>query len=189
MTNALPARQQALELLKTHVKNENMLRHCLASEAVMRALAPRFNADAELWGLAGLLHDIDIEVINGDLSVHGAKAQTMLEAAGYPAELALAVKMHNEQAAGAKRADTFHKALAAAETIAGLITATTLVYPDKKLASVKTKSVVKRMNEKNFAASVNRGIIMECEQIGIPLAEFAEIAVGAMRQIAGELGL
>jgi predicted hydrolase (HD superfamily) len=70
-----------------------------------------------------------------------------------------------------------------------MIVATTLVYPDKKLASVKPKSVVKRMKQKTFAASVNRETILECEKIGIPLPEFAELAVDAMRQISDRIGL
>ena len=79
--------------------------------------------------------------------------------------------------------------MAAAETITGLIVATTLVYPDRKLTSVKPKSVVKRMKEKAFAASVSRENIIECENIGIPLNEFAELAIDAMKEIAPQLGL
>jgi len=108
---------------------------------------------------------------------------------GFPKDLIEAVKMHNETASGAKRTEKFHKALAASETITGLIVATALVYPDKKLASVKTSSILKRMKDKRFAASVNRQIIKECEDIGIPLEKFAEAALAAMRQIAGDLGL
>jgi predicted hydrolase (HD superfamily) len=104
-------------------------------------------------------------------------------------EIIDAIKMHNESAHGIKRSTVFQKALAACETITGLVTATTLVYPDKKLASVKPSSVVKRMKEKLFAASVDRDIIRECEAIGVPLPEFAEMAVTAMRGIAADLGL
>jgi len=189
MTINATDRDAALDLLRNHVKNENMLRHCLASEAVMRALAKRLGEDENLWGLAGLLHDVDVELTGADLSVHGTRAAELLRPAGYPEALIEAIAMHNEKASGKKREDRFHKALAAGETITGLITATTLVYPDKKLASIKTSSVVKRMKEKQFAASVDRDIIRECEQIGIPLPEFAELAIGAMRSIAPELGL
>ncbi|MBI5244810.1 MAG: HDIG domain-containing protein [Elusimicrobia bacterium] len=183
------SRDAAMSLLREHVKGENMIKHCLASEAVMRAAAKRLGEDEELWGLAGLLHDLDVELTHADLSVHGLKSVELLSEKGYPPELVEAVKMHNEVAHGQKRTDKFHKALAAGETITGLIVATTLVYPDKKLASVKPSSVVKRMKEKAFAASVDRDIIRECEQIGIPLPEFAELAVGAMRGISDQLGL
>lgn len=100
-----------------------------------------------------------------------------------------AIVMHNEMATGLARTNTFQHALAAGETITGLVTATTLVYPDKKLASVKAKSVTKRMKQKAFAASVKRENILECEEIGIPIAEFAELSVNAMREISDDLGL
>ena len=183
-------REKALELLKAHVKNENMIKHCLASEAVMRALAARLGADPALWGLAGLLHDIDVELTAGDLSRHTLEAERILREQGLPETLVEAVKLHNEAAhAGKKRSEAFHKALAAGETVTGLITATALVYPDRKLASVKASSVTKRMKDKRFAASVDRGIIMECEALGLKLDEFVELSLAAMRAIAGDLGL
>jgi putative nucleotidyltransferase with HDIG domain len=183
-------REQALALLKTHVKNENLIRHCLASEAVMRALAARLGADAALWGLAGLLHDIDAELTAGDLSRHTLEAGRILKENGLPESLTEAVKMHNEAAhGGKKRSEIFHKALAAGETVTGLITATALVYPDRKLSSVKASSVTKRMKDKRFAASVDRSVILECEQIGIPLEEFSTLCLEAMRGVAPELGL
>lgn len=180
-------REQALEVLNQYVKQESMLKHSLASEAVMRAIARRLNQDEEKWGLAGLLHDVDVEVTNA--LTHGQKAIEILTPLGLDAEVIDAISMHNECSAKAPRSTMFHFALAAGETITGLITATTLVYPDKKLASVKTKSVVKRMKEKNFAASVNRENIMECERIGIPINEFAELSINAMLEISDELGL
>ncbi|MFA6002443.1 MAG: HDIG domain-containing metalloprotein [Elusimicrobiota bacterium] len=189
MANAGIVRSEAWALLNEHVKNPNMIKHCLASEAVMRAAAKRLGQDEEVWGLAGLLHDLDVEITGADLTVHGLKAAEMLAARGVAPEIVDAVRMHNEKAHGQKRSTVFHKALAAAETITGLITATTLVYPDKKLASVKPSSVVKRMKEKAFAASVDREIIRECEPAGIPLPEFAQLAVDAMRAIAPDLGL
>jgi putative nucleotidyltransferase with HDIG domain len=182
-------RERALELLNEHVKNENMRKHCLASEAVLGALAERLGEDREKWAMAGLLHDIDIEITNADLNVHGMEAVKILEKEGVDPEIIDAVKMHNEQACGLKRSTRFQHALAAGETITGLVIATTLVYPDKKLASVKPKSVVKRMKEKAFARSVNRDIIRECEIVGVPLKEFAELSVGAMQSISDELGL
>jgi uncharacterized protein len=97
--------------------------------------------------------------------------------------------MHNEISSKEKRKTVFQHALAAGETITGLIIATTLVYPDKKIKSVKAKSIIKRMKEKAFAASVNREIIRECEDINIPLPEFAQIALSAMQEINETLGL
>ncbi|MBI5209861.1 MAG: HDIG domain-containing protein [Elusimicrobia bacterium] len=188
-TPSTTTREDALKLLRQHVKSEPMIRHCLASEAVLRALARRLGEDEEKWALAGLLHDVDVELTNADPAVHGAKAGELLRPSGVPEDVIEAIRMHNERSAGAKRSDRFHKALAAGETITGLVMATTLVYPDKKLASVKPSSVVKRMKEKLFAAKVDRDVIRECEAIGIPLADFAQLAVDAMRPIAAELGL
>lgn len=182
-------RDEAEELLKRHVKNERMLDHCYASEAVLGALARRLGRDEQKWGLAGLLHDIDSEVVGGDLSRHGIEAEKILAEAGIDPEIVDTVKMHNEAVCGRIRHTEFQHALAAGETITGLIVATALVYPDKKLASVKVKSITKRMKERAFAASVNRETILECERIGLPLDEFAGIALSAMQGIAGQLGL
>lgn len=183
------SRDAALALLREHVKNENLVRHCLASEAVMRALARHFHEDEEQWGLAGLLHDLDIELTHADLRVHGLEAEKILAARGIDPVIVDAIKRHNEQAHSLKRETRLQRALAAGETITGLVTATALVYPDKKLASVKAKSIVKRMKEKAFAASVNREIIRECELIGLPLEVFAGLALAAMQGISDQLGL
>ncbi|MBN2439805.1 MAG: HDIG domain-containing protein [Spirochaetales bacterium] len=182
-------REQALELLHTHISNKNMIKHCLASEAVLGALADHLGEDREKWALAGLLHDLDVELTNADLTIHGQKSGALLREQGVDEEIIDAIQLHNEISCGKKRSTNFHHALAAGETITGLIIATALVYPDKKLRSVKPKSITKRMKEKAFAASVNRDIIRECETIGIPLAEFAEISLKAMQGISEELGL
>ena len=155
----------------------------------MRALARRLGHDEEKWGLAGLLHDIDVEITNADPHSHGIKSSEILRNLGFDEEIIDAVKMHNEIATGQLRSTEFQHALSAGETITGLIYATVLVYPDKKIASVKYKSVKKRMNERAFAASVNRDSIMECEKIGISLDEFIQISVDAMCGISHKIGL
>ncbi len=182
-------RNEAIEILHHYIKNPNMLNHCYASEAVMRALAVKLNKDTDKWGLAGLLHDLDVELVEGDMYRHGKETARILSEKGVDPDIIDAIRMHNEASAGEKRSKEFHYALAAGETITGMIVATTLVYPDKKLASVKSKSVVKRMKEPKFAASVKREHIMECEQIGIPLPEFVGICLDAMREIHDQLGL
>jgi len=182
-------RDKALELLNKYIKNDRMIAHCLASEAVMRSLALRLGHDPEQWGLAGLLHDIDVEVTDADPFKHGPEGARWLAEMGVDIEVVDAIAMHNEVATGKERNTVFQHALAAGETITGLITATTYVYPDKRVASVKPKSVVKRMKEKAFAASVKRENILECEKIGIPIDEFAELSVRAMANIAEEIGL
>jgi putative nucleotidyltransferase with HDIG domain len=182
-------RETALTLLYQHVKNEKMIFHCLASEAVMRGIARKLGHDEEKWGLAGLLHDLDVETTNAEATVHGTQTEVLLKDYNVDPDILDAIRMHNEWSSGKERSTEFQYALAAGETITGLIFATTYVYPDKKLTSVKAKSVVKRMKEKMFAASVKRGNIMECEKIGISIDEFAALSIEAMLPIAGEIGL
>jgi putative nucleotidyltransferase with HDIG domain len=177
-------RDQAVELLHQYIKNERMIFHSLASEAVLRAMARRLGRDEEKWGLAGLLHDLDVEITHADPKVHGLETARILTELGVDEEVVEAIKLHNEDATDIPRTRELHHALAAGETITGLILATSLVYPDKKISSVKPKSVVKRMKEKAFAASVKRENIMECEQVGIPLAEFAEMSLEAMSALS-----
>lgn len=182
-------REKALQLLHQYIQNENMLKHCYASEAVLRAMAQKLGEDEEKWGLAGLLHDLDVEKVNADPKIHGLESARMLDELGVDPEITEAIKLHNEEATDIPRTKRFHFALAAGETITGLITATALVYPDKKVASVKPKSITKRMKEKAFAASVSREKIMECEHAGIPFEEFVPLALEAMCGISEELGL
>ena len=182
-------REAAQALLHKHVKNMNMIKHSLATEAVMRALAEYLGQDQEKWAMAGLLHDLDIEITDANLSIHGMETVKILSSLGVDPEITEAIRRHNEEACREKRETVFQHALAAGETITGLITATALVYPDKRLGSVKANSIRKRMKEKAFAASVSRDIIRECEAAGIPLSEFCDICLKAMQSIHEQLGL
>jgi putative nucleotidyltransferase with HDIG domain len=182
-------RAGAISLLYQYVKNEKMIFHSLASEAVMQGLARKLGRDEEIWGLAGLLHDLDVEVTHAEPTVHGTKTAGLLKDYAVDPEILDAISMHNECSSGKERNTEFQYALAAGETITGLIFATTYVYPEKKLAVVKPKSVVKRMKEKMFAASVKRENILECEKIGISIDEFAALAIQSMLPISGEIGL
>lgn len=182
-------RSDALALVRKHITNQNLVNHSLAAEAVMRAIAQRLGESTEKWGLAGLLHDLDIES-QPDLSTHTTEAVEILAELGVDPEIVEAIRLHNLEAhPGEQRTTPIQHALAAGETITGLVIATALVYPDKKLSSVKAKSVKKRYKEKAFARGANRVIIAECEALGIPLGEFCELSLAAMQDIAGELGL
>lgn len=182
-------RNEAEKLLKKYIKSDKMLYHCYSSEAVMRAIAKKLNRDVEKWGLAGLLHDIDSEITNADPQKHALVAVELLRDEGIEEDILDAIKMHNEEATGLERTTEFQHALAAGETITGLIYATALVYPDKKIKDVKTKSITKRMKQSAFAASVSRENILECEKIGIPLSEFAELSLNAMKEIYDKIDL
>jgi len=182
-------REEALALLRQHVRNENLVKHCLATEAIMRNMADRFGEDPHAWALTGLLHDLDFESTENSPAEHTKKTIEHLRDRGFPEDALLAIREHNAEALGIPRQSRFGIALACSETITGLIVATALVYPDKKLASVKAKSVRKRMRETAFARKINREIIQECERAGVPLDEFIELSLKAMQGIAEQLGL
>lgn len=182
-------RTEALKLVRSHIKSENMVNHCLAAEAVLRAMATRLGEDVDKWGLAGLLHDLDVET-QTDLSTHTTETVTILEARKIDPDIVEAIRLHNLEAWPAEtRSTPLQHALAAGETITGLIIAAALVNPAKKLSAVKVKSVRKRYKEKAFARGANRQIIAECEEVPIPLAEFCELSLIAMQEIAEEIGL
>jgi putative nucleotidyltransferase with HDIG domain len=182
-------RQQALALMEERLQAENLRKHSLAAEAIMRELALRFNEDPDLWGIAGLLHDLDYNETRDNMSQHGLITERILSQLGVSPEITEAIKFHNSDHLGMAPTKPIHFAISAAETITGLIVATTLVYPEKKLAAVRPKSVLKRMKEKEFARAVSRDRIRQCEHIGIPLPEFVEISLKAMRGISDQLGL
>lgn len=182
-------RDEALALLREHLKNENLIKHCLATEAIMGEMAARLGHDAQTWRLAGLIHDLDFEETKDTPSQHTLKAAEILQAKGVSLEVIQTIKAHNAEQLGLRRESVFEHALACAETVTGLIVAAALVQPDKKLASVKPESVIKRMKKKDFARNVSRDIILECETIGVPLAEFVALSLKAMCGIAADLGL
>ena len=182
-------RESALCLMREYLKKDNLRKHSLATEAVMRAMAKRLGYDEDSWGIAGLLHDLDYEQTYDNPSIHGLKTAEILEEKGADPNIIQAIKAHNAEALGLERRSDFDCALTCAECITGLIVATTLVYPDKRIASVKSKSIIKRMKQKEFARNVSRELIQECEKVGIPLAEFAELSLNAMKGIGEELGL
>ncbi len=189
MSGRTVTRDEAWALVKEKVTDQALIKHSLATEAIMRRLAARFGKDPEVWGVAGLLHDLDYATTKDTPERHGLETEKILVEKGVSPEIIEAIKSHNAEALGISRTDTFHFALTAAENITGLIVATALVQPDKKIAQVKPSSVVKRMKEKGFARSVSREGIRLCEEIGIPLEEFVTLSIEAMGTIAGELGL
>jgi len=155
----------------------------------MRKISQKMGEDEDLWGIAGLLHDLDYEDTKDDMPRHTLKTEEILKEKGVCNEVIEAIKGHNAENLGYEREKPIDHALTCAECITGMIVATTLVYPDKKISSVKHKSIIKRMKQKEFARSVNRDFIRECEKIGIPLEEFAELSLKAMQEISNELGL
>lgn len=180
-------REEARELLDKHLKRDNMIKHCIASEAIMRGVAARLGCSEDEWGIAGLLHDIDFELTENEPEKHGIISMNLLPGNISP-EIREAIRRHNENN-GSKRENLIDHALSASESLTGLIIATALVYPDKKISSVKVKSVVKRMKEKAFARNVSRESIMECEKLGISLDEFVAIGIESMLNVSNKLEL
>jgi len=181
-------RKEVLESIKANVENQNLVKHMLATEAIMRALAKRLGEDEEVWGLTGLLHDIDVELTEGDMSSHSKLGADLARELGASETIAHAILCHNE-AHGISRETKLDKALFCADPLTGLIIAAALVRPDKKLAGLEASSVIKRFKEKSFAAGANREQIALCGEIGLELDEFIELGLVAMQRIAADLGL
>lgn len=182
-------KEKALAILKQNVQNQNLVKHCLAVEAVMKALARHFDKDEEKWALSGLLHDIDYEETKDKPEKHSLVGAEMLESLGLEQDICQAVKVHNEMH-GVAPQTLMEKALFVSDPITGLIVAATLVLPSKKIADLGTENVLNRFKEKGFARGANREIIQKCEELlDLNLEEFTRIALGAMQKIADDLGL
>ena len=172
------SRDRALELLMSRSPAPHMRRHALDSEAVMRALAGHFGEDAELWGLSGLLHDVDYPDTEQTPERHGVLAREILTGHA-PEELIVAVAAHNFECTGVEPQSRLDKALRPAESVTGLISAAALVRPEG-FDGMKVSSLKKKMKDKTFAAAVSRERIRECEGIGLSLDDFLALSVEAM---------
>jgi len=155
----------------------------------MKKLAQRFGEDEDIWGLTGLLHDIDYATTKDNPSKHSLKGCQMLLEKGIEKDIAEAVKTHND-AHGIPPATLMAKAIYCVDSLTGLIVATTLVLPSRKIKDVQVDNVLRRFKEKGFARGANRENIMKSEELlGLPLEEFVEITLKAMQGIDYDLGL
>lgn len=179
-------KEEALKLLNERLKNINLYKHCLATEACLRELAKKFGEDEETWALAGLLHDIDYEETNADPSRHGLVGANFLVGMGLAPEIIQAIKVHSGHLPAESNLDW---ALFAADPVTGLIVASTLMHPDKKLNSISPDFVLRRFKEKRFAAGANRDQISASKNLGLELNEFIEICLKGMQNISDKLGL
>ena len=171
-------RNEALAILQEYNPEPHMLQHAEASEAVMRALAGHFGEDEELWGMAGLLHDVDYPETKNTPEQHGTRAMQIL-AGRLLQEFLAAIQAHNSECTGVEPQSRLDFALRAGETVTGLISAAALMRPTG-MEGMEVKSIKKKMKDKAFAASVNRDRIRECEKAGLPLDDFLRIAITAM---------
>ena len=181
-------RKQAWELLCEYTQSESLRKHMLAVEACMRAYARKFGEDEDKWGITGLLHDFDYEKYPTPAE-HPFVGNKILEERGYPEDVRRAILSHADYS-GVKRESKMEKTLYACDEIAGFITASALVKPNKSLAEVEARSVRKKMKDKAFARSVNRDdIINGAADLGVDLEDHISFCIEAMKGIAGDLGL
>ncbi len=181
-------RENALKILKDNLPNQNLIKHSLAVEVIMRALARHFKEDQEVWALAGLLHDIDYEKVKDDLSQHSLAGAEMLKELGLGEDICRAVKTHNE-AHGIAPETLMEKALFVTDPLTGLIVAAVLVLPSKKIKDLTAENISNRFKEKSFARGADRKIIIKCrELLGLDLEEFIKIGLKAMQEIDKDLG-
>ncbi|MEO0227524.1 MAG: HDIG domain-containing metalloprotein [candidate division WOR-3 bacterium] len=179
-------REEALSLLQERLKNRNLYKHCLAAEACLRKLAQHFGEDEEIWGLAGLLHDIDYEETVNEPSRHGLVSAEILQKKGLAPQIIYAIKVHAGHSAPNSRLDW---ALFATDPLTGLIVASALMHPERKLKAVDTDFVIRRFKEKRFAAGANREQIAACKNIGLELDQFIRLCLTGMQEISENLGL
>jgi putative nucleotidyltransferase with HDIG domain len=186
----MPTREDAYRLMTDHVKNENLQKHMLSVEAAMRAYARKYGEDEELWAITGLLHDCDYEEYP-NLHEHTQVSARWLEADGYDQRIIYAILAHNDvNQETHPRNDLLSKGLYACDEITGMITATTLVRPNKSIFGLEVSSVRKKMKTKGFAAGVNReDVVKGAIELGIDLDEHIAFVIQAMSSIAATLSL
>ncbi|MEE9167998.1 MAG: HD domain-containing protein [Candidatus Neomarinimicrobiota bacterium] len=185
---SLPPRDEAWDLLSEYTDSDSLRRHALAMEHVMRKLAERYGEDPELWGITGLLHDFDYEK-HPTMEEHPYVGNKVLEERGYPEALRTAVMGHANYT-GIPRESLMAKALFSCDELTGFIFAVTYVRPSKSIHEVKVKSVVKKLKQRSFAASVNRDDVENgIRELGVDRGEHIQLIIDALKEKAEELGL
>jgi uncharacterized protein len=185
-------RDEAIKLLYDNMQSPNLRRHCLAVEAVMRALARHFKEDVDSWGIAGLLHDADYELTKTDTQQHTKKVVEWLSSYDTGDDIKNAILAHGWGfvEGNPQPSNKMEWSLYSCDELTGFIVAVALTRPSKQLADVTLESIKKKWRERSFAAGVDRDQVANCEaKLGIPLEEFMQIGLTAMQGIAEELGL
>ena len=182
------SREEALGLLRKYLRNEKLIAHSFAVEAILQAMARQLHEDEELWGLTGLLHDMDFEYTREEPEKHTLVTSQMLE--GLIPESAIdAIKAHNYQHTNKLPIHALDRALIASDAVSGLIIATALVMPNKTLAEVKPESVMAKFKDNSFASQINRKRIELCEDTGFALDVYIGLCLRALQDIADQLNL
>jgi putative nucleotidyltransferase with HDIG domain len=181
-------RNEAYNLLKQYLKNSKLIKHSLAVEAIMRGIAQYIEEDVELWSRVGLLHDLDYEYTEGHPEKHANISADILTGM-IPEKGINAIKAHNYLHTDYIPTTSIDKALLAADAISGLIIATALIMPTKKINDVKEYSLINKYNDKSFAKGCNRNKINLCLDIGIKLNDFISLSLNSLKEISKELDL
>jgi putative nucleotidyltransferase with HDIG domain len=184
----MKTRQEVYELLKKYNKSDNLVKHGMAVEAVMRYFAKQLGEDAEYWGNIGLLHDIDYELYPEE---HCHKAKEIMEKEGLSEDMIHAVISHGwKLCIDVEPILKMEKVLYTIDELTGLITATVYMRPSKSILDLEVKSVKKKFKSAGFAAGVNRDVILEgCEMIGMDLDTVILWTIEGMKEAAAELDL
>ncbi len=184
----IPTRDDAWQLLKQYTHSENLLKHALAVEAVMRHFAGIYGEDPEKWGIVGLVHDLDYENWPDE---HCRKSREILEEAGWPEEYIRAVVSHGWGiCCDVEPVSKMEKVLYTIDELTGLITATALVRPSKSIMDLQVSSVKKKWKDKAFAAGANRAVIERgAQMLGAELSEIIGNTIEGMKKVAKEIGL
>lgn len=179
-------RDEALDLVKAHLTNKNLVKHCLAVEACMRAMARKLGQDEESWGLAGILHDLDYEITEKSPERHTTETVKILTEKGVSPDIIRTVQAHAGQV---DCGNEMEWSIFSIDPLTGLIIAATLMHPSRKLKEIDLEFVKRRYKEKSFARGARREDIEQIENIGMDLDEFIGICLAAMQGIDKELGL
>lgn len=179
-------REKAFEIVQKYLKNRNLVKHSLAVEACMKALASRLNQDVEKWGLTGILHDLDYELTEKSPELHTVETVKILNELGVDPSVIQAIQAHAGQIPCRSEMDW---AIYAIDPLTGLIIAAALMHPSKKLKEIDLGFVKRRYKEKSFARGAKREDIEQCKNIGLDLDEFLSVCLKAMQDIDKDLGL
>jgi len=184
---ALPLpRQTAYQLVVEKIGVNNLLKHILSVEAGMRQLAEHLGEDVEFWGLTGLLHDLDYNETKDDEARHTYLTAEWLAQYQPPENMMHAIHAHPGHVPCESKLDW---GLYCVDPSTGFLVACALMHPDKRLASVDTNFMMRRFNEKRFAAGASRENMQACSNLGLELPQFLQIVCNGMQKISGILGL
>ena len=188
MNHPRPTREDALALLKTYNQSESLIKHALAVEGVMRFMARKYGQDEEVWGVVGLIHDLDYEQFPDQ---HCKKTEAILRENSWPDDLIRAVVSHGWGICSDVKPTThMEKVLFAIDELTGLVATSALVRPTKSVMDMKAKSVKKKWKDKRFAAGVDRSIIQKgADMLGVELGDLITDTIMGMREVADEIGL